>query len=1167
MKTVILDIRGLLLNLYHSGNDKDSIMGDDGKACNTAGFGLSRFIEFIILNTIEESEVYPRSTLACWDDDNTRRKAIYPPYKVKRKADDKKRDLVSVAETDKLMLLAKGLLASLGYTQILAPACEADDVISMLCGCLPGEIEVKTIDADLLALSSKNVLVHLKGDPIIGEHKGVPLELITLEKSIVGDRSDCYPGIKGMGSAAFTSLLGEFEIEGMLEIQKCVATSDYSLILESLEVEESRNLRKLYDNRHDWEIMFSLASLHPEWVGKPFAKKKGCIKYFKRIPSKDRLREVLEKANCMDYFERLEELCPTSWLIDSETFEEADLKEAVEAFAEGPIVAFDYESFDPVRQESLQIASKNKDFVDVLRQVPVGASFCFGANYESCFYVTTGHKDSNNLPNRVLGQFLAAAEKSGTPLVAHNESFEVELTERECEYSPKKVMDTVIMSAYADENLSAHLKSLSKELLGYKQQTFLETLGDKANMSELTAEECAFPYGCDDAIVTAHLWDLLRLKMMIEGTWDFYVANQPDAERVLIEAKREGTPLDEEELREYVKSSKEGAEEAMGKLLPLLLKNCNTPNPAAVDSFIKVEVKPYLVAKNKDQPEEKKLNLEQINSRVASEKEKLLGSCVFVPPTEEVISSSTKWLPTVKGLEKVCGIVGITPPVSVAVSRLADYIEGVYSSGKISSLAGEFLRVLGPAANQLKGRKGENYETFLEFCADLIDKEAAENGTTKTIKHGTHIEVGSYKKMQAMLYCMMGLPVRRHSKITDFKSFRATHNLKGSPGTDVLAMDTAKAYDMKEGDWRIEALDYLRIIKTDKTYNGLYFKPYPNWVYTSDKMLHPSIKNCGTVTRRPSGGTPNLLQVSGYKDGGRLRSCFPAQRAGWKKRGEEPHVVVAIDFSQQELRIMASECQDETMMGCYIGSERRDIHSQSAVGIISKVNKLHLDYDHYVDYYENPELEHHKLCVFTRKAKAKETNFLIGYGGGALTLSERLIITLEEANLIFDAVMETYPGITPWQRSVAKFAKLHGYTETAFGNRRHIDAKIFSSNKQTVARAERQLINATIQGCAADILVKVLGIVRRIKLMQRTRAKLIAPVYDEFVSRVPVSTVVTYINEMTEIMSLTPPGHAVPMEADVSIGINWGSQVEIGINPTEDSIMETSERVLTEGKD
>lgn len=1165
MKTAILDIRGLLLNLYHSGKDKDSLMGDDGKAYNTAGFGLSRFIEFIILGAIEESEIYPRQTLACWDSDNSRRKKIFAGYKDKRKAGDQDRDPVQVAQTDKLMILAKGLMASLGYMQIQAPSCEADDLIKFLCDVLPGEKEVRTIDADLLSLTNKDVLVYLKGEPIIGEHKGIPLELITLEKSIVGDKSDCYPGIKGMGSAAFNKLLDKYEIDGLLEIEQCVITSDFTAIEEALEEEEFAPLRKLYDNRSDWSIMYILASLHPEWVGKPYGKKTCSITYFKRVPNAERLRKVLEEANCMDYFEKLVEFCPTSWIIDSEDFEESDIEEAVQAFSEGPIVAFDYEAFDPTQQPSLRKASGNSDFVDVLRQVPVGASFCFGKNYENCFYVTTGHHNSNNLPNSILGKFVEAIDKSTATAVAHNSSFEIELTERECNYIPDNVIDTVIMSAYANENLSAGLKSLSKDLLGYNQMTYLEVLGDKKNMSELTAEETAFPYGCDDAIVTAHLHDYLRLIMMVEGTWDFYLANQPDAERVLIKAKRDGTPLDEVSLRDYAMEMAEASREALKKLVPLLAEHCTSPNPSAVDSFIDIETIPFLIAKNNEKEEEDKLDREQLKVQLLAKKSKLLEGCIFTPPTETVISSKDKWKPTIKGIEKVCNIIGIDAPLSVAVSRIADFIEEVYNKGTLTELVGEFLRLLGPAASELKSRKGENYESLLTFCTDLIDTEEVKNGTVKTIKTGTHIEVNSPLKMQVILYCMLGLPIRKHSKVTDYKSFRARHNLRGSPGTDVLSMDTAKAYDIKKGDWRLDALDYLRIIKQESTFRGLYFSKYHNWIYDHDGMLHPTIRNCGTVTRRPSGGTPNLLQVSGSKDEGKLRRCFPAQKPGWKVRGEEPHVVVSIDWSQQELRIMASECKDETMVNCYIGAERRDIHSQSAVGIIHKVNNIIITYDDFVIAQHDPMHRHHILCTKTRKEKAKETNFLIGYGGAPPTLAERLIITLSEANLVFDSVMNTYPGILPWQKSVAKFAKTHGYTETAFGNRRHIDNRILSNDKSVVARAERQVINATIQGCAADILIVVLGLVKRTKLMERTRAKLIAPVYDELVARVPISTVVTYINELTEMMSLTPPGHIVPMEADVSIGPSWGSQVEIGINPTEGAIIQAAKLALAEG--
>lgn len=247
---------------------------------------------------------------------------------------------------------------------------------------------------------------------------------------------------------------------------------------------------------------------------------------------------------------------------------------------------------------------------------------------------------------------------------------------------------------------------------------------------------------------------------------------------------------------------------------------------------------------------------------------------------------------------------------------------------------------------------------------------------------------------------------------------------------------------------------------------------------------------------------------------------------------------------------MASECGDANLISCYVGDNKRDVHSMTASGI-AKVS-----YEDYLIPYNDSSHELHDKYQKIRKRPAKATNFLLAYMGKADTLSRRLIIPLAEAEQMMNSAYATYPGILPWQDDVCKFARKNGYSVTAYGNRRHLTEDILSDKGSQRRRMERQAVNFTIQGCAADILKIVLTQCWKTKLWKDTGATLLGPVYDEITSSVPVSKVVEYTNRLIEIMSITPPGHVVPMEADVSLGPNWRDQIELGIRPLDVDIEE-----------
>jgi DNA polymerase-1 len=196
-----------------------------------------------------------------------------------------------------------------------------------------------------------------------------------------------------------------------------------------------------------------------------------------------------------------------------------------------------------------------------------------------------------------------------------------------------------------------------------------------------------------------------------------------------------------------------------------------------------------------------------------------------------------------------------------------------------------------------------------------------------------------------------------------------------------------------------------------------------------------------------------------------------------------------------------------------------------------------------------------------RNKYGKSANFLIAYLGGPSTLAENLLIPLDEAKEIMGSVFSLYQRMQPWQQETIEFAKRYGYTLTAYGSRRHAPRDLWASDKGLASRAGRQVVNATVQGTAADILKVVLTDMQRREMRQRYRLKALKPVYDEISASVPVELAVDYAQELIEVMSVTPPGYPVGMKVDLSIGKTWGSVIEVD-DQSKQGIEQALEQVL-----
>ena len=287
---------------------------------------------------------------------------------------------------------------------------------------------------------------------------------------------------------------------------------------------------------------------------------------------------------------------------------------------------------------------------------------------------------------------------------------------------------------------------------------------------------------------------------------------------------------------------------------------------------------------------------------------------------------------------------------------------------------------------------------------------------------------------------------------------------------------------------------------------GTYIDALPSLVNKRTGRIHTSFNQTITSTGRLSSSDPNLqnIPVRG-EDGKEIRKAFIP---------EEGCLFFSADYSQIELRVMAHLSDDENMIEAF--REGYDIHAATAAKIYKEnINEVSRD----------------------QRTKAKRANFGIIYGITVFGLAERLDISRDEAKQLIDGYFETFPKVKEYMETAKETARKNGYVETLFKRRRYL-ADINSRNATVRGFAERNAINAPIQGTAADIIkVAMINIYNRFN-QEGIRSKMILQVHDELNFSVypeekeKVEKIV--LEEMQSAFSMK-----VPLVADCGWGENW----------------------------
>lgn len=298
-------------------------------------------------------------------------------------------------------------------------------------------------------------------------------------------------------------------------------------------------------------------------------------------------------------------------------------------------------------------------------------------------------------------------------------------------------------------------------------------------------------------------------------------------------------------------------------------------------------------------------------------------------------------------------------------------------------------------------------------------------------------------------------------------------------------------------------LEYRSLKKLKST----YVDALPELVSAKTKRIHTNYMQTVAATGRLSSTNPNLQNIPIRSEKGReIRKAFIPR--------DSEHIIMAADYSQIELRVIAALSGDESMIDAF--SKGEDIHAATAAKV-----------------FDVP------LADVTRemRSKAKTVNFGIIYGISAFGLSQRINISRTEAKEIIEAYFEKYPKIKQYMDNNINYAREHGYVETIMKRRRYLN-DINSANAVVRGYAERNAINAPIQGSAADIIkVAMINIQRELE-QQHFQSKMLLQVHDELLFDAKKDEL-EKLKSVVKHQMETAVKLSVPLTVEVGVGENW----------------------------
>lgn len=446
-------------------------------------------------------------------------------------------------------------------------------------------------------------------------------------------------------------------------------------------------------------------------------------------------------------------------------------------------------------------------------------------------------------------------------------------------------------------------------------------------------------------------------------------------------------------------------------------------------------------------------------------------------------------------VNKQANLFGVDPKIegkelwllSLTINKFKKELEQADNLKLLEAIEMPLLKVL--AEMELNGIAIDSQK--LAEMADFAKKEVDNIKKTIFKMSGCEFNVSSTQQLRGVLFEKMKIPVKGIKK--------------GKTGLSTSAEELEKLHGVHPIIEEIE--NYRELTKLQNTYIDVL----PLLVNTKTKRIHTTFNQAVTATGRLSSSEPNLQNIPVRTELGRqIRHAFVAT---------DKNILMSVDYSQIELRIVASLAEDKKMIKIF--EDDLDIHKATAAAI----NNVPLD----------------EVTKEMRRA-AKAINFGILYGMGSYGLSWRAEISQYEAKVFIDKYFQQFSGVKKYLENTVNFVKEKGYAETLFGRRRYIP-ELLSGNRQLQNAAERMAINHPVQGTAADLMkMAMVAVDKKIKQWpkeKQNKVRMILQVHDELVFELSedmkgeLSELVK--NEMEKVCVLR-----VPIKVDVNFGKSWG---------------------------
>ncbi|MBA4155032.1 DNA polymerase I [Flavobacterium sp.] len=501
---------------------------------------------------------------------------------------------------------------------------------------------------------------------------------------------------------------------------------------------------------------------------------------------------------------------------------------------------------------------------------------------------------------------------------------------------------------------------------------------------------------------------------------------------------------------------------------------------------------------------------------------------------------------------KILANYGIAVKGKLFDTMIAHYLINPDMRHNMDILSETYLKYSPKSIETLIGKKGKNQLSMRDVPLENIKEYAAEDADitfqlkeifspildkAETKKLFEEIEIPLVPVLAAMesegirldVDFLKKMSVEMQKEITDFeqkiyetageKFNLASPKQLGDILFDKLKIGGAKQKKTKTGQYATgeEVLSYLvnehQIVKDILEWRQMvklqstYIDALPNQVDPKTQRVHTDYMQTVAATGRLSSNNPNLQNIPIRTERGRLiRKAFVAR--------DENYTLVSADYSQIELRIIAALSGEENMIKAFQNDE--DIHKSTAAKVF------------------NVPLEE---VTAAQRSNAKTVNFGIIYGVSAFGLSNQTSLSRKESAELIDAYYATYPKLKAYMANQVDFAREHGYVQTVLGRRRYLK-DINSANAMVRSGAERNAVNAPIQGSAADIIkIAMINIYKKLT-SENWQSKMLLQVHDELVFDVhnseleKIQPMIKY--EMENAFKL-----AVPLDVELGMGRNW----------------------------